>query len=554
MNSVMESAKQTAGSGLSFRVSEDGKQLVAVYAPSGKRVDGNGVRKRIADAGFRTWFVLDDAVIKLVELLNSAEKPGELVVAESRDGQVEIEISRDKMMVFVSIVPPYGDGQAVGHDDVIKALADKGVVHGIDNDAIAAALTRSDAARVQVASGDAPIDGDDAQFVSLLPQVKERRPRMDTDGAIDYRDLGDVSTVAPGDKLMKRVAATPGKAGTNVFGQRVAAKPGKDFSYSPALKGVKRLPADPEVLVADIFGQPVLVDLGMTVEPTLSVEAVDLATGHIYFEGTVKVAGDIIPGMKVTATADVFVGGLVEAAYIRAGGDVVVKGGVIGHGDLRDEAGEISRGAAIVEADGSVSASFVENAQVTAGVDIMIGDRVGHSELEAGNKVCVGKKGSKHGSIMGGLTKAGVAIKALTLGSPLGIATRVAVGDIKETEKRLTEVTAKYEQTMRQREKLTLACEKLQASSAAAANAATLKKARLTVESLNTEIFALGEEAAHLRQQIEAASKAKVLVGKQVFTNVQVTVKDKFKNIKEERGGGAFYIEEYDLVFGWAKF
>src|SRR6185436_13597582 len=108
----------------------------------------------------------------------------------------------------------------------------------------------------------------------------------------------------------------------------------------------------PNLLRALHGGQPVHTGNAVTVEKVLSLKNVSMATGNISFDGTVEVAGDVHPGMKLHASGDIVVKGIVEGAQLNAGGSIHVAGGVVAH--------------AVVHAGSSVSARFVENASIHA--------------------------------------------------------------------------------------------------------------------------------------------------------------------------------------------
>ena len=63
----------------------------------------------------------------------------------------------------------------------------------------------------------------------------------------------------------------------------------------------------------------------MQVNPVVEVDAVDLTTGNINFEGSLQVRGDISATMEVRVTGDVVVNGTMEAALVEAGGNVTVR-------------------------------------------------------------------------------------------------------------------------------------------------------------------------------------------------------------------------------------
>lgn len=52
----------------------------------------------------------------------------------------------------------------------------------------------------------------------------------------------------------------------------------------------------------------------MRVDEVLSVKQVDIRHGHVMFEGSLLVTGDVMPGMRIKTSGDVVIGGFVEGA------------------------------------------------------------------------------------------------------------------------------------------------------------------------------------------------------------------------------------------------
>ena len=131
-----------------------------------------------------------------------------------------------------------------------------------------------------------------------------------------------------------------------------------DEAFAPALSGVQVALEDSNLLKATVVGQPVLVSHGVMVEPVLRLAEVNLASGNIYFDGTVQIDGEVTQGMKVQAKGDIEVGGTVDGGLLDAGGDIRVAGGIIA--------------GAQVKAHGAVSARFGENCSIWAGTVILL--------------------------------------------------------------------------------------------------------------------------------------------------------------------------------------
>src|SRR5690606_15317621 len=119
---------------------------------------------------------------------------------------------------------------------------------------------------------------------------------------------------------------------------------------------------------------------------------VDFSTGNIDFIGSVKVMGSVRNGFSVKAAGNVEIMGRLEGGFINTGGNIVVKEGIVGQGKGNIKAG------------GSVYARFLENAQVEARKDVLVGDSIMHSTVRAGGKIVVN---GKKGKIVGGLCFAG---------------------------------------------------------------------------------------------------------------------------------------------------
>ena len=105
----------------------------------------------------------------------------------------------DEMSAQVCLCPPQG-GKDASIDDVIKALAEAGIVFGIDADALAQACGPELGHTVAVAAGAPAENGLDTEFHNLLPQTSSRAPKVGDDGLIDYREHGGILVVHRGSR------------------------------------------------------------------------------------------------------------------------------------------------------------------------------------------------------------------------------------------------------------------------------------------------------------------------------------------------------------------
>lgn len=375
--------------------------------------------------------------------------PGaEPAAAPVAPGQVHVELAPDELEAQVTLVPA-GDGSLPPLDQALAALAAAGVAMGIDEPALRLACAGAGApVRLTAARGVAPEPGADVCFEVLVQDHRDRSPKADAHGHIDFRDFGEVPIVAAGVALMRRVPPRPGKVGWTVRGQPIAAPAGRDEPFASPLQGAALDPQDPDLLRSTLRGQSVRSGNAVLVEPVFRVKAVDLASGHVDFDGTVQVDGDVMPGMKVHAGGDIVVGGTVEGAELVARGDIRVAGGAIARARL--------------QAGGSVTARFVECATVRAAQSIAVENTALHSELSAGVQVQVGGPANPRSRLAGGRTQAAMRISAPHLGAPSAGCTRLAVGIAPELVQRQAELRARLDEQQAQAAKLKQLCEALE--------------------------------------------------------------------------------------------
>lgn len=399
--------------GLKF--SENAGLLLLSVEPgsASPQLDVDTLHRLLGEAGYGEWFTFDDLPAKLAERHGSPDDGFELPVAERRDGSFALEVSADAMFAWVSFVPAFG-GKALVPDDIFAALGEAGVVFGIDLSAVNAVCSSPLPGRVAVASGMAAVDGEATRFELLATDTRDRAPHLDEHGLIDFRELGAIPMVVAEQPLMRRIPPTDGVSGHNVRGELLTPAPGRNESFVENLVGAHIAKDDANLLCALFNGQPVHVGNGVSVEQVLHVHNVNIASGNITFDGTVHVAGEVLPGMKVHATGDIVVTGVVDGGELDAGGDIHVGGGVIAHAKIR--------------AGGSVTARFTETAYIYSGTVIAIDDAALQSDLQAINQIVIGVKSPQRGRLVGGSARAMLLVRAPILGAATGGVTSIQLG------------------------------------------------------------------------------------------------------------------------------
>jgi uncharacterized protein (DUF342 family) len=274
-----------------------------------------------------------------------------------------VKHSADRMKAYVSLSNDFGQVTA---GMVLTELLNKGIVHGINNEAIKTVIGESNFNTfVEVAVGTVPKPGVDGKVEMLIP--------ID-DGAPDK-----LVFVESGDTLARRVPPKPGTPGMDVFGNAIAAPVAKDVELLAGEGVVKmRTSSGPDTLVSTCDG--VLrrrQDGKVEVRPYKEIHGdIDKTAGRVSFTGDLVVAGSIRSGAVVVATGSLTVDGGIDGASVRCGGDLTVGAKIRGAG-----------GTAVVECGGSVTAAGIENAKFLAGGAVTVTGDIVNSEVNAKGRV-----------------------------------------------------------------------------------------------------------------------------------------------------------------------
>lgn len=458
----------------------------------------------------------------------------ETTAADAGDACCTLSISPDGLEVLMNLDAAKGGGAAVERGTVLQKLAEMGVCCDILETELAAILAAGCGRGVVVARGRPPVHGRDGWLEPLLPEVRSRVPREDETGHIDYRDLGDIFTVSPGDRLMQRHSPTEGVYGKTVLGVALPAQPGKPAQFAANLTGAAVAADNPDLLVAAVAGQPVVVRDGVIVEQLYKVKEVNAATGNINFDGSVVIEGDVLSSLKVVASGDIEIGGIAEMCTLEAGGNIKIKGGAIGV--LGNKSNPQSQQ---IRCGGNFSAAFAQQARIEAGDSIFIDDMAMQCDLVATNHIVVGHK--KRGHIIGGHLQATLSITGKIVGSPNRSRTQLGVGVNPGLHKLLQEKN-KAREAM---ESQLLEVSKLLAfakKNPGKLRPEMIEKAQATYSSLWDAIAAMRSEAGSIEKKIELTQQARIRVLQAVYDGVEVSVGNQRYRVVGEHGACAIWL------------
>ncbi len=151
----------------------------------------------------------------------------------------------------------------------------------------------------------------------------------------------------------------------------------------------------------------------LTVTKTVEITGdVGSRTGNLSFDGPVLVHGGVESGYSVTSGADLEVLGLVENASVKAGGDILLKGGMAGGGEGLAQAGK------------NLYASFVQQGNLEATGSIIMKGLSMDSHLSAGQKIIF----EGRSSLVGGEARAREEVSVAVVGSAGAVPTTIRLG------------------------------------------------------------------------------------------------------------------------------
>ncbi|GLX77058.1 hypothetical protein tinsulaeT_03980 [Thalassotalea insulae] len=396
------------------------------------------IHELIAASEYKNLYVDNGNIKNAIAELNSVLKPlqakqtGREIryqILERRDAQISIEIDKDEMAASAEISTALG-GKHLTAKAILHSAQKAGVTKGFSKEELvklAQHAAREQAGSIvkgPIAHGKEPINGKDGKIKHLVESAQDRilKPKEREDGSVDMRDLGDIICVKIGDPLAKKIPPTEGTKGFSVTGTPLEPTPGTDIELKVG-EGTVLSPKNNHILVSTRVGLPRIIENGMEVDEVYKIRNVDVSTGHIEFEGSVIIDGDVCEGMKVIASGDITIGGFVESAFLEAGGDITIGSGIIGKKqDVEDlKASDIVMSVNI-KAQGSVYAKYCQYADISC-QNLRIENQLMHSIITVKERLWLGSEEKANGKLIAGFISAGTSVHAGTVGATAGSTT-----------------------------------------------------------------------------------------------------------------------------------
>lgn len=457
-------------------------------------------------------------------------------IVSSADECIKVAIKDERMYATARFYPPIGRGLLLAKEDIINALVKAGVKYGVDEAEISSFLNNRHYCTDYILAKATPaVQGHDAVITYHFNTDLTLKPKTNEDGSVDFHQLDMISHCKKGDLLATLTPVDLGKPGIDVCGNLI--KPMKVNNC--ILRHGKNIRLSPDGLrmFSEVDGHVSLTDGRVFVSDTYEVAAdVDASTGDIIYDGNVFVRGNVLTGFSVKAKGDIEVNGVVEGAYIEAGGQIILKRGMQG----------MNKG--VLKANGNIITKFLENAEVIAGGYVST-ESILHSKVSAKGDIIVG---GKRGFVTGGQIRSGTMISVKTAGSPMGTATLLEVGidpkiveEFRELEKSLMTMVAEKEKLSQAlalfRKKITLGTQ------IPPEKKEYLKQITQKNILLETQIKESQKRYEELKAEVESTSSGEIKVSGIVYPGTKLIISNIIHYIRQETHYSKFVRDKADI-------
>lgn len=324
-----------------------------------------------------------------------------------------IYVTADQLAAWLVVFPPIGEGRELDQEMLEGILKESGVSYGLDRELLDG-LPNSENRYFHlflIARGKAVVHGKDGYIEDFFKRTVRKKFEEDEHGRVDYFHLNIVQNVEKGQPICQIIPPVPGVPGRTVLDEEITCKEGK----TPSLPKGRNTEAseDGMQLLAVKSGRVEFSGRSFLVKSVLEIGGnVDFSTGNINFVGDVHIHGDVGSGFSVRTIGNVTIDGVVEAAEIEAGGDLIVAKGILG--DSR----------AMIRAHHDVYAKYMENCTVHCRGSLQT-DCIVNCDVYCDGEVNVR---SGRGTIIGGRIRAAQGVDAKVVGSKSESVTSIFLG------------------------------------------------------------------------------------------------------------------------------
>ncbi|WP_370240685.1 DUF342 domain-containing protein [Marisediminitalea sp.] len=393
--------------GVQFSFDDNRNNVTLSIAPDQleQELSAQAVYDALCEQGFDEVYLSQSAIKATCDKANHFFKTKDKTsvmeqVGERRHCEVEFRISEDNMTGYAILTAPHG-GQIPDTAQVIRLAQKANICRGLGKKRVKALLEQLSEAepgkRIEglIAKGLPPRDGRSSRQRPLVPNALDRvlRPQQSNEKKVDMRNLGEIVCVKAHAEVMRREPPTKGRSGFDVRGNTLVSKEG-EWQPIKLGNGTAISDHDENLVVSTIAGMPKYMDLIMQVDDTFICPGVNVGTGHVTYEGSVLVNGDVTEKMIIKAKGDVTVNGFAESATIEAGGDIIITEGAMGKQQdvMREYTCQLKAG-------GSIYIQHGQGVDIVCNGSLNVGRQLAHCRVSSGGGVTIGRPENPQGNI-----------------------------------------------------------------------------------------------------------------------------------------------------------
>ncbi len=452
---------------------------------------------------------------------------------------LDISLSDDKLSAYLQLTNCDQSFQ-ISREALEEFLKSHHIVFGIDEEKLTAIAENPAAffnSRTLIAQGHPPIDGQDGHIHMLYNlDDKLKKPAELDDGKVDYKEVTSIHNVRKGQLIAQKVPAIPGTPGRAVTGETLFAKDGKEAKF----KIGKNVVVDPEqtAMYAAIDGMVTKTDRDkINVFPIFEVNGdVDYNIGNIDFVGAVVIRGSVLPGFRIKAAGDIRITGSVDGADLEAEGSIEITAGILGHYK------------SVIRAGNRVKSSFIQDATVEAGEEILVSQSIMHSQIRAGKRVvCKGTKAHCRRNDSGGRVGRCPHHRKLHVNE-----TVIEVGVLPELRNELQQLRAHLRtmsENMEKTEKALTLLDQLAAAGQLGPDKVSMRiKLNHNKKQTAEEMAAAKNRIFEIEKSLEDSEKAKVEVISTIYSGAKIVIGRYTKFVKDTSHRVKFQLLDGDIA------
>ncbi|MFC4404554.1 DUF342 domain-containing protein [Gracilibacillus xinjiangensis] len=443
---------------------------------------------------------------------------------------IEIKVAKNRLKAWIELI----DSELleeVRTNDLIKLLEKEKIQKELIHfDEANWKQSLQEKQQLVIAEGTPAVNGVDGYIdwkLSLDAELSEQEKSS-------FRDVKKIPSVTAETLLAEVIPPTEGKSGIDVYGNIVKQQKGRKVST----KAGQNVEFNEETrnFIAKKDGKLSVTDKLIQVFDMYELSGdVTLETGNIDFVGSVYIRGNVPAGYTVKAQGDIHVLGIVEAAYLKAGGNIVINGGVSG----MDKA--------VIQADGDVRISYINQSSVESGNNLIVSKSILHSQCVAQESILC-----ENGSIIGGTCSAGRQILVNTVGNFANTKTELALGINKNKRERLEYLKKEIDKLLNNKTKLKTLGNQLQDKKERiglnAKERIMLLKQRNMYEKVIEQINEMEEEMDEMQFSIGNYTDMEVIVKGKAFDNVLLIFGKYSRKLDREFKYFKSYLKEMEIV------